>query len=157
QGPPHGGLPVARLVSLDHQRQILIPDHASIWKSNDLELRRWPLREGAVQHLRQALDVELEAAGVQLKGLPTHQPSQPRWQLVGSGKSRPLNQDWDDTDVTLQGCLDLQPHEVFGVVEASPPLVVGGREPPVSDERQENSTGPDRSIDHLDKVVSEPD
>src|SRR5262249_57503264 len=102
QGPPHGGLPVARLVSLDHQRQILIPDHASIWKSNDLELRRWPLREGAVQHFRQALDVELEAAGVKLKGLPTHQPRQPRWQLAGSGNARPLTPPHTATHFTLQ-------------------------------------------------------
>ncbi len=51
--------------------------------------------------------------------------------------------------------LDLQSHEIVGVIKAPPPVLVGDREPPIADERQQHVTGPNRRDNHLDEVVAQ--
>src|SRR5215207_3326618 len=42
-------------------------------------------------------------------------------------------------------------------VDAPPPILVGDREPLITDQRQQNVAGPDRPGDHLDEVVAQLD
>ena len=111
--------------------------------------------DGPVQNLKQPSGIEIEPARAELKCLPTHQLGQARWQLVGTGHPGPFNQNGDDTDITCQRRLDLQPHEVVGVIQAPPPVLVGDREPPIADQGQQHVAGSDRGGDHLDEVVAQ--
>src|SRR6266542_441142 len=58
---------------------------------------------------------------------------------------------------SARGILDLQPHEVIGVIETTPPMLVGDRQPLIADQRQQHVAGPDCSGDHLDEVVAQLD
>lgn len=78
---------------------------------------RLRLRDRPVQHPEQPSDVKMEVARAQLKGLSAYQLGQARWQLVGTGHLGPFNQNGDDADMPCQSCLDLQPHEVGGIIE----------------------------------------
>jgi hypothetical protein len=62
--------------------------------------------------------------------------------------------DRDHLDPARQGRLDLQPHEVFGIVESTLPVHVGDRQPLGADQRQQHVTGSHRGGDHLDEVVA---
>ena len=46
-------------------------------------------------------------------------------------------------------------HEVIGVVNASPPLLVNDREPSITDQRKQHIAGTDRPGDHLDEAVAQ--
>jgi hypothetical protein len=96
-------------------------------------------------------------AGAQFQGLPACQRGEAGRQLVGVRHPRPFDQDRDDADVAGQRGLDLQAHEVVGVVQASLSVLVGDREPLLTDQRQEHVAGADRGGDLLDEVVAESD
>jgi hypothetical protein len=69
----------------------------------------------------------------------------------------PIHQDRDDPDVARQGGLDLQAHEVIGVIETTLPMCIGDRQPLLTDQRQQHVAGPDRSGDHLHEVIAQLD
>jgi hypothetical protein len=66
----------------------------------------------------------------------------------------PLDQDRDEADVAVQRRLDLEPHEILGIIEAPPPVLVGDREPLPADQCEEHVTASHRIGDHLDEVVA---
>ena len=115
------------------------------------------LGKGLVEHLEQPAGVEVEPGRAEFESLTTHQPGQAGRQLIGARQPGPINQDRDDADVARQGGLDLQPDEVIGVIEAAPPILIGDREPLITDQRQQHIAGSDRSGDHLDEVVAQLD
>jgi len=113
--------------------------------------------KGQVQHLEQPAGIELEAAWAQLEGLAAHQPGQAVRQLIDTRHPRLINQDRDDADLARQGRLDLQPHEIIRVIEATPATPIGDRQPLITNQRQQHVAGRDRSSDHFDEVVAELD
>jgi hypothetical protein len=115
------------------------------------------LGEGPVQYREQPAGIEVEACRAELQGLAAYQRGQAGRQLISPGHPRPVHQNWDDAYVAGQGSLDLQPHEVSGIVEAAPPMLVGDRQPLIADQRQQHIAGPDCSGDHLDEVVAQLD
>ena len=110
--------------------------------------------EGCVEHLVEPADVELEPAGAQFQGVAADQFGQAGRELVGARHPGPLHQDGDDPHVVGQRRLDLQAHEVLGVVQPGPAPLVGDGEPPVPDQRQQHVAGADRGGDHLDEVIA---
>jgi hypothetical protein len=115
------------------------------------------LGEGPVQLLEQPAGIEVEAAGAQFESLAACQLGKAVRQFVGARHRGPFDEDRDDADMARQGGLDLEAHEVIGVVEAGPALLIGDREPLITDQRKEHVTGPDRGVDRLDPVVAECD
>ena len=50
-------------------------------------------------------------------------------QISGPGHAGPVHQDRDNPDTASQRGLNLHPHEVIGVVEAPPPVLISGAKP----------------------------
>jgi len=71
-----------------------------------------------------------------------------------AGLARPAHQYGNDSDVTRRGSLDLQAHEVIGVTNPTFPRRVGGRKPPITDQRQQHITAADRVGNYLGEIVS---
>jgi hypothetical protein len=63
-------------------------------------------------------------------------------QLISARHPRPVNQDRDHPDIARQGRLDLQPHEVVGIVEATLPVLIGDRQPLGADQWAGSSRRP---------------
>jgi hypothetical protein len=51
--------------------------------------------------------------------------------------------------------LDLQPHEIRGVIEAPLPTFADDRQPPRTNHRQEHRARPDRGCDLLNEIVAQ--
>ena len=96
-------------------------------------------------------------AGTELQRLPAHQLDEDVRQLIGMRHPRAIHQDRDHADVARQGSLDLKPNEIIGVVKTTPPMLISDGQPPVTDERQQDITGADRSGDYLYKVIAQLD
>ena len=113
------------------------------------------LFNGPFQHPEQPLGTNIEPARAELKCLPARQLGKACRQLVGAGHPGPFHQDGDDADIACQRSFDFQPDEVVGVIQAPPPVLAGGREPPVADQRQQYVAGSHRGGDHLDEVIAQ--
>jgi hypothetical protein len=113
------------------------------------------LGNGPFQDPQQPLGIGVEPRRAELEGVPARQLSQALWQLTGPGHLGPFNQDGDDADVTCQGGLDLQPDEVARVIQPSPAIRAGNRQPSAADQREQNVAGLDRCCDHLDEIIAQ--
>jgi hypothetical protein len=83
-----------------------------------------------------------ETGRVELERLPAHQLRQAGRQFLGTGHPGPVKEDRDHLDPARQGRLDLQPHEVFGIVEATLPVHIGDRQPLGADQWAGSSRRP---------------
>ena len=118
----------------------------------------WPHRypaESAIQFLKQASGIGAEAVRAKLKGLPVGQLRQASGQFGDVGHSRPVNQNRDHADTMRERHLDLQPHEIRGVIEAPLPTFADGRQPPRTNHCQEHLARPDRGRDLLNEIVAQ--
>jgi hypothetical protein len=113
--------------------------------------------QGPVQYIEQPAGIELEAGRTKLQRLPAHQLDEAVRQLIGMRHLRAIHQDGDHPDVARQGSFDLQPNEIIGVVKTTPPMLIIDGQPLVTDERQQDVTGADRSGDYLNKVIAQLD
>jgi hypothetical protein len=87
--------------------------------------------------------------------MTVHHPDKAGRQLVGARHRGPVDQDRNDADIALQGRLNLQADEVVGIFQATLPIMIGDREPTLTDQRQQHVAGPDRVGDHLGKLVAQ--
>ena len=111
--------------------------------------------ERHVQHFEESAGVVFEATRAELESLTTLQADQTRRQLISARHVCPVNQDRDNTDVALQGCLDLQTHKIIRIIKASSPTIIGDRKPLITDQRKQHVAGTDRPADNLDEIVAE--
>jgi hypothetical protein len=110
------------------------------------------LGEGLVQHLEKPASIKVEAGGAQFKRVPVHQLGETGRQLPSLRHLRATNQDRDDEHVALQGRLDLQAHEVVGVVQPPLALLIGDRHPLGTDQCKQHVTGGNGLGDDLGEV-----
>src|SRR5262249_24468524 len=67
------------------------------------------------------------------------------------------HQDGNHREVTLEGCLDLNPYKITRVVQAALPGTVGDPQPVMTDDRQEDLTGANGLAQLLPKISPERD
>ena len=118
--------------------------------------RWWGLRlgEGAFQRFEERDEVRVEVAWAEHKGLVAHQFREISLHVTGVGHARSSNQDGDDPDIACQASLDLQAHEVIGVIKAARSVCFRDCEPSVTDQCQEHVAGRDGVGDLLDEVLA---
>jgi len=122
--------------------------------------RCWPdrhLTEFPIQLLEQLSGIEAETVGDKFKGLLVSEVTQASRQFGDLGHLRSIDQNRDHTNATRERRLNLQPHEVLGVVQAPLPAFAGDRQPPCPNHRQKHRAGPNRGHDHLNEVVPQLD
>ena len=110
-----------------------------------------------IQQPEQPASVRLEVAQAEHESLPFRKLGQACWQPVSAWYLGVFKQNGDDADIQGQRRLDLQPHDVTGIVEAPSIRRVSDREPPIANQNQDQVAGPDCGGDYLDQVFARPD
>ena len=113
--------------------------------------------KGPVQDHQEPAGVVLEAGRAQFDSLAADQSGQAGRQLLGTRHPGLIYQDRDHPNIARQRGLDLHAHEVIRVIEATPPIRSGDRQPLITNHCQQHIAGPDRPGDHLNEVIAQLD
>jgi hypothetical protein len=126
------------------------PDERGV--GDDLGDRWCGVGQHALDRLEQPFGVIGEALVTHRQGVAPGKTGQWPGKVAESRHRRALDEDRDHPHVAFQGRLELQPDEVVGVLEPSPAVSVGRRDPLRADHRQQHLAGADRTGDDLGEV-----
>ncbi len=149
-GEPRGfGLSYSFL-GLSPRLGLLLPLQAFALGALQLSLaRRFRLRQleplllEATQPAGQVFGVGVETGVGNLDGLPLRQGLQPVRQFLGTRHARAVHENRNDANVAFKRRLDLDAHEILGIVDASSLLVVADSQPLPADHRHQRIAGAD--------------
>jgi len=87
-------------------------------------------------------------------GLPARQLRQAGRQLARTRHRCPVDKDRDNADTACQRCLDLQAHQVPGLIQAPAPVFACPRQPGLADHCQQHGASADGSRDLPGEVIA---